>query len=71
MSKAPSHESVELEHEFAGIIRAMEDHGFHFDETKAMALLAKLQKRKAELEGKLQSAFHLGKLKNVYSEGEQ
>ena len=43
MSKAPSYESVELEHEFAGIIRAMEDHGFHFDETKAMALLAKLQ----------------------------
>ena len=66
MSKAPSHESVELEHEFAGIIRAMEDHGFHFDETKAMALLAKLQKRKAELEGKLQEAFKPWEIKEPF-----
>ena len=66
MSKAPSHESVELEHEFAGIIRAMEDHGFHFDETKAMALLAKLQKRKAELEGKLQEAFQPWEIKEPF-----
>lgn len=57
MSKVPSDESVELEHEFAHIIRHMENHGFHFDETKALALLAKLQKRKAELETALQTAF--------------
>ena len=66
MSKVPSLESIELEHEFARIIRAMEDHGFHFDETKAMALLAKLQKRKAELEGKLQKAFQPWEIKEPF-----
>ena len=44
----------------------MEDHGFHFDETKAMALLAKLQKRKAELEGKLQEAFQPWEIKEPF-----
>jgi len=57
LSKVPSDESIRLEHEFAGIIRLMENHGFYFDETKAMALLSKLQKRKAELETALQTAF--------------
>ncbi len=66
MSKVPSHESIGLEHEFAGVIRAMENHGFHFDETKAMALLAKLQKRKAELEEQLQKAFQPWEIKEPF-----
>ena len=57
MSKEPSAESTQLEHDFAAIIRKMEAVGFAFDETKAHALLAQLQSRKALLEGQLQQAF--------------
>jgi DNA polymerase-1 len=57
MSKEPSLDSIQLEHDFAAIIRKQEAHGFPFDVTKANALLAKLQSRKATLEAELQTAF--------------
>jgi len=57
MSKEPSPDSIQLEHDFAAIIRKQEAHGFPFDVTKANALLAKLQSRKATLEAELQTAF--------------
>ena len=58
MSKEPSKDSTELEHDFAAVIRKMEA-SFPFDTTKAHALLAKLQSRKAKLEAELQAAFPL------------
>lgn len=57
LSKEPTPDSIALEHDFAAIIRKQEDHGFPFDVTKANALLAKLQSRKASLEAELQTAF--------------
>ena len=57
LSKEPTPDSIALEHDFAAIIRKQEDHGFPFNVTKANALLAKLQSRKASLEAELQSAF--------------
>jgi hypothetical protein len=57
LSKEPTPDSIQLEHDFAAIIRKQEDHGFPFNVTKANALLAKLQSRKASLEAELQSAF--------------
>lgn len=57
MSKKPSPESVKLEHDFAHVIRKQEAHGFHFDEVKANELLAKLQRRQAEIGVQLQEAF--------------
>jgi DNA polymerase-1 len=57
LSKEPTPDSIQLEHDFAAVIRKQEDHGFPFDVTKANALLAKLQSRKASLEAELQSAF--------------
>jgi DNA polymerase I-like protein with 3'-5' exonuclease and polymerase domains len=57
MSKKPTPESVKLEHDFAHVIRKQEAHGFHFDEVKANELLAKLQRRQAEIGVQLQEAF--------------
>ncbi len=57
MSKKPSPESIKLEHDFAHVIRMQEAHGFHFDEVKANELLAKLQRRQAEISVQLQEAF--------------
>ena len=64
MSKAPSHESVELEHEFAGIIRAMEP---RFPLMKQLWHFWQSCKSKAE-RGKLQEAFKPWKLKNRLKE---
>lgn len=57
LSKGPTEDSIKLEHEFAAVIRKQEAQGFDFDMTKAMALLAKLQMRKATLEAQLQETF--------------
>ena len=57
LSKEPTPDSIQLEHDFAAVIRKQEAHGFHFDVVKANALLAKLQSRKATLEAELQTTF--------------
>ena len=66
LSKEPTKESIQLEHDFAAIIRKMEAHGFPFDSTKAHALLAKLQSRKAQLETELQAAFPPWQIKEPF-----
>jgi DNA polymerase I-like protein with 3'-5' exonuclease and polymerase domains len=57
MAKNPNPASVKLEHDFAHVIRKQEAHGFHFDEVKANELLAKLQRRQAEIGVQLQESF--------------
>ena len=66
LSKQPSEDSTELEHDFAAVIRKMEAFGFPFDTTKAHALLAKLQSRKAKLEAELQAAFPPWQIKEPF-----
>jgi len=56
-TKNPSKASVELEHEFAKIMQNQESYGFKFDHTKAEALCALLQKKRAEIEANMQAVF--------------
>lgn len=67
MSKKPSPESIKLEHDFAHIIRMQEAHGFHFDEVKANELLAKLQRRQAEIGVQLQEAFEPWEIREPFT----
>lgn len=53
----PRKDCIELEHRVAKIVRLVEEHGFRFDEAKAISLVAKLTARKLELEEELQRAF--------------
>ena len=57
LSKEPTEDSIELEHDFARCIKLQEQQGFNFDVIAAENLLAKLQARSAELEAELQIAF--------------
>lgn len=52
-----SQEALDLEHEFARLIFKQEQHGFAFDRDKAVALYAKLSKRRSLLEDELQKVF--------------
>ena len=56
-SRNYSEEAIRLEHQFARVIRKMEDNGFSFDVTGAMALTNTLMRRRAELEAELQEVF--------------
>jgi DNA polymerase-1 len=56
-SKNYSRECIDLEHAVQHIIKRQERRGFAFNTTKANALVAKLQKRKAEIEAELQAVF--------------
>ena len=56
-AKNYSPECLELEHRVAGIIWQQTDHGFCFDMVAAQALVAKLQRRHAEIAGELGKAF--------------
>ena len=67
MSKKPSPESIKLEHDFAHVIRMQEAHGFHFDEVKANELLAKLQRRQAEIGVQLQEAFEPWEIREPFT----
>lgn len=53
----PRKDCIELEHRVAQIVQMVEAHGFRFDESKAIDLVAKLTARKLELEEALQRAF--------------
>jgi DNA polymerase I-like protein with 3'-5' exonuclease and polymerase domains len=57
MSKNPSKESVELEHQLQWITADMETQGFYFDKEKAADLHTKLIARKLDLAAELQKAF--------------
>ena len=56
-SKKYSQHAINLEHEFAHIIKEQEAFGWPFDEEKAEALVSKLSKRRLELEQELQETF--------------
>lgn len=53
----PRKDCVELEHRVAEIVERVVNHGFRFNEAKAIALTAKLTARKLELDDELQRAF--------------
>lgn len=55
-SKNYSEQAIELEHQFAAVIRLQERHGFGFDKAKAVELYAKLGQRRLELEKELAKA---------------
>lgn len=57
MSTKPTTQSINIEHDFAAIIRRQEDRGFGFDMEKALTLLAKLQRLEASLETSLIKTF--------------
>lgn len=57
MSQKPATESVQLEHDFAQVIRRQESYGVAFNHGKALALLTQLQVREVALEAKLIEAF--------------
>ena len=52
-----SKDSVEVEHEVTKILQQQEDHGFYFDEKKAMELLVSLKKRMKEVEDEVHKVF--------------
>ena len=52
-SKNYSQQAIELEHQFAAVIRLQEARGFCFDKAKAVDLYAKLSHRRAEIETEL------------------
>lgn len=54
-SKKYSEQAIELEHQFAEVIRLQEQRGFCFDKAKAVELYAKLSHRRAEIEGELKA----------------
>ena len=56
-AQKPSTTAVDLEHEFAAIIRRLESRGWAFDRDKAEVLLSELQAKEATLEGELIGAF--------------
>ena len=56
-SKNYSQQALELEHDFAQIIKRQEMFGFKFDEDKAQKLLHVLLSKKCELSDKLQETF--------------
>lgn len=53
MSRQPSKASVDLEHDFAAIIRRQEARGFTFDTAQALALMASLTQRSSDIEAEL------------------
>lgn len=57
MAQKPSNQAMEIEHDFAAIIRRQEAWGFTVDYTGMLALQAKLERVKAELEAKLIATF--------------
>ena len=52
-----SKDSVEVEHEVTKILQQQEEHGFYFDEKKAMELLVSLKKRMKEVEDEVHKVF--------------
>lgn len=52
-----SQQALELEHQVAWLMAKQERNGFHFDMTKAAALLARLVQRRGELERELRDHF--------------
>lgn len=56
-AQKPSTTAVDIEHEFASIIRRLESRGWPFDRTKAESLLTELQAKEATLEAELIEAF--------------
>lgn len=54
----PRKDCIQLEHEMCEITRLIQEHGFKFNEQKAVALTATLSQRKQELVGELQLVFH-------------
>jgi len=58
VSKNYSQQAIDLEHDFAQVIKRQEVFGFKFDEVKAEKLLHVLLAKKAELSDKLQDIFH-------------
>ena len=56
-AQKPSTTAVEIEHEFASIIRRLESRGWPFDRSKAEELLTELQIKEAQLETELIRAF--------------
>lgn len=56
-AQKPSSTAVEIEHEFASIIRRLESRGWAFDRDKAEDLLTELQIKEARLETQLIKAF--------------
>ncbi len=57
LTKNYSQPAIELEHDFAAIIKRQEQFGFKFDERKARALQGRLMMRKAALADELQAFF--------------
>ena len=56
-SKEPSPQMIQLEHDFAKIIRKQEFNGFPFDNKKAEALCSKLTAERVQLKQELQEVF--------------
>lgn len=56
-SKEYSQQAIDLEHDFAYLIKRQENYGFKFDEAKASKLQGVLSIRKAELADELQEFF--------------
>jgi len=56
-AQKPSSSSLDIEHQFAAIIRRMESWGWAFNRSKAEDLLTELQIREAELETQMIGAF--------------
>ena len=56
-SKNYSNRAINLEHEAQWLIARQERHGFMFNETSALDLCRKLQRRRVEIEEELQSVF--------------
>jgi DNA polymerase-1 len=57
MSKKPSEESIDLEHEVAKIIRRQEEYGFRFDTDAAAVLYSELRARHSALRDELRTLF--------------
>ncbi len=51
--KKYSEEAIQLEHDFASVIRLQERHGFLFDKPKAIELLTLLSKKRLDIEAQL------------------
>ena len=52
-----SKDSIEVEHSVTKILQQQEEHGFYFDEKKAMELLVSLKKRMKEVEDEVHKVF--------------
>ena len=57
MSQKPAQEMLDLEHDFAAVIRRQESRGFAFDHAKALVLLGELKEVEVALEASLIDTF--------------